>query len=297
MARRGLALAASLPSLGAMAVAMVSVQIGASFAKRLFPVVGAQGVTALRVSLAALILAVLLRPWRRPVPHRAWPPRAWIALGGYGVSLGLMNLLFYSALQTIPLGIAVALEFTGPLGVAVLSSRRRIDFLWIGLAVLGLLALLPLAKQAHPLDPLGVGLALAAGVCWGLYIIFGQKAGSAHGSQATAIGMIIATIVVLPAGIAQAGAGLLAPHTIEAAIGVAILSSVLPYSLEMFALSRIPVRVFGVLMSVEPAIASLMGLLLLHEALNLRQCLAIGAIMAASLGVTLTMDRDGRAPA
>jgi inner membrane transporter RhtA len=285
--RRGAVLAASLPSLGAMAVAMVSVQIGASFAKQLFPAVGAQGATALRVSLAALILTLLLRPWRRPIP-----PRAWIVLGGYGVSLGLMNLLFYSALQTIPLGIAVALEFTGPLGVAVLSSRRRIDFLWIGLAVLGLLALLPLSRQAHPLDPVGIGLALAAGLCWGLYIVFGQKAGSAHGSQATAIGMIIAAIVVVPVGVAQTGAALFAPQVVEAAIGVAILSSVLPYSLEMFAMSRIPVRVFGVLMSVEPAIAALMGLLLLHETLNLRQCLAIVAIMAASLGTTVTMGGD-----
>lgn len=281
-------IASRLPALAAMGVAMVSVQIGASFAKSLFPLVGAQGTTALRVGLAALILTLVLRPWRKPVAQGQWP-----VLVAYGVTLGLMNLFFYSALQSIPLGIAVALEFTGPLGVAVLASRRAIDFLWIALAAAGLLALLPLGAETQGLDPMGVLLALAAGLCWGLYIVFGQKAGAAHGAQATAFGMIIAAMVVAPIGLIQAGSALFAPSLLASAFGVAVLSSVLPYSLEMFALARIPTRVFGVLMSVEPAIAALMGLLILHETLNLRQGLAIAAIMAASLGTTLTMAGDG----
>jgi inner membrane transporter RhtA len=283
-------LASSIPSLAAMGGAMISVQIGAAFAKGLFPVVGAQGATALRVTLAAIILAAVLRPWRSRVA-----PGAWRVLIGYGVSLGVMNLLFYSALQTIPLGVAVALEFSGPLGVAVLASRRWIDFLWIALAIAGLLALAPLWKQAHPLDPVGILLALGAGLCWALYIVFGQKAGTAHGSQATGVGMIIAAMVALPVGLLHAGAALFSPAIFVSAVAVAILSSVLPYTLEMFALTRMPVRVFGTLMSLEPALAALMGWLILHEALNPRQALAIAAIMVASLGTTLTMG-GGKAP-
>lgn len=184
-------LATALPSLAAMGSAMVSVQVGAAFAKRLFPLVGAQGATALRVTLAALILLAVLRPWRKPLDRKAWP-----VLAAYGLSLGLMNACFYAALSTIPLGIAVALEFAGPLAVAVLASRHGTDFLWIALAVLGLAALLPLGHQSQSLDPLGIALALGAGFFWALYIVFGQKAGTAHGSQATAIGMAIAALVV-----------------------------------------------------------------------------------------------------
>jgi len=276
----------SLPALAGIATAMVSVQIGASFAKSLFPAVGAQGATALRVTIAALILAAVFRPWRNLPPRSAWP-----VLGGYGLALGVMNLSFYTALQTIPLGVAVALEFTGPLAVAVLSSRRWIDFLWIALAVAGLAILLPIWKQAHPINPLGVGFALGAGVCWALYIVFGNRAGAAHGPGATAIGMVIAALVVLPVGVAQAGTALLSPALLPVALGVALLSSVLPYSFEMFALTRIPIRVFGTLMSAEPAIAGVMGWLILHERLTAPQWAAIGAIMAASLGATLTMGR------
>lgn len=283
-------LAAALPSLGAMGFAMISVQIGAAFAKGLFPIVGPLGTTALRVAIAAAILVAVLRPWRTRVAREAWP-----VLAGYGLTLGLMNLLFYSALSRIPLGIAVALEFTGPLGVAVLASRRWIDFLWIGLAVAGLLGLLPVGDQAQPLDPTGIVIALGAGLCWGLYIVFGQMAGTAHGAQATAIGMVFAAAVAVPVGLMQAGASLFTPAILGSAVVVAVLSSVLPYSLEMYALVRMPKRVFGVLMSVEPAVAALIGLLVLHEALSPRQGLAIAAIMAASLGTTLSLRTDRRA--
>lgn len=283
-------LAGAFAPLAAVGVAILSVQSGASLAKGLFPILGAQGTAALRVGFAALILGAVVRPWRNPPQARAWP-----VLAAYGAALGLMNLVFYAALQRIPLGVAVAVEFTGPLGLAVLSSRRWIDFLWIALAAAGLLTLLPLWRQPHPLDPAGVVLALAAGVCWAAYIVFGRAAGTAHGPQATSLGMLVAALVVVPFGLVHPSAAMLEPRVLATGLGVAVLSSVLPYSLEMFALTRIPVRVFGVLMSLEPAGAALMAWIILREALSLRQVLAILAIMAASLGVTLTLSA-GKAP-
>ena len=279
--------ALNLPALAAMGGSMVSVQLGASLAEGLFPAVGAQGATALRVGLAAVILLLAFRPWRRRPPRGAWP-----ALLGYGLSLGAMNLLFYSALQTVPLGVAVALEFVGPLTVAVLGSRRRLDFACVALAAGGIVALSPLGGQLHAPPLTGVALALGAGACWGLYIVFGERAGSAHGAQATAIGMTVAALLVVPVGVAAAGAALLNPAIWAPALGVAMLSSVAPYTLEMFALTRIPVRVFGTLMSLEPAVAALAGLVVLHERLGLRACAAIGAIMVASLITTLSLRPD-----
>jgi inner membrane transporter RhtA len=270
-----------------MGVAMVSVQFGAAFAKRLFPVVGAEGATAMRVSLAAVMLVALMRPWRR------WPTkRAWPVLLAFGVALGAMNLCFYAALQTIPLGIAVGLEFIGPLAVAMLASRRGIDFLWIALAAAGLAVLLPLGHSAEGLDPRGVALALGAGVFWGLYIVLGKKAGAGGGGEATAVGMVVAAIVVAPIGLARADMALFTPSILLTGAVVALFSSAAPYSLEMFAMRHMPTRVFGTLMSAEPAIATLMGLALLGERLTLRQGLAIGAIILASVGATVTMRGD-----
>jgi len=276
--------------LAAITISMVSVQAGAAWAKHLFPIVGATGTTALRVGLAAVVLTLVVRPWRG-----GFPKQDWLVLIVYGASLGLMNLLFYSALQTIPLGVAVAIEFIGPLGVAVAASRRATDFLWIILAVAGLLALLPLWKQAGALDPAGVLLALGAGGCWALYIVFGQKAGAAHGAKTTAWGMLIATLIALPVGLAHAGFALFSPVILVGGLGVAFFSSVVPYTFEMFALTRLSSRLFGTLMSLEPAVAALFGLILLHEALTSVQCAAIGVIMMASFGTVLTA-RGERTP-
>ncbi len=264
--------------------AMFSTQFGTAFAKSLFPAVGAVGVTTLRVGIAAIFLTVLWRPWRNPPERTTWP-----ILAAYGVALGLMNLTFYLALRTLPLGVGVAVEFVGPLSVAVLSSRRTLDFLWIALAVAGLALLLPIWRQAHPLDPVGLAFMLAAGACWAGYIVFGQRAGRAHGRAATGIGMVVAAIVVIPFGIVSAGAKLLAPAILLPGAAVALMASVIPYSLEMFALTRLPVRVFGTLLSLAPAVAALMGWLVLHEALSPVQILAITAIVAASLGATLSL--------
>ncbi|MGE8065901.1 threonine/homoserine exporter RhtA [Pseudomonas sp. NPDC089569] len=277
-------LASTLFSVGLLLIAMASIQSGASLAKSMFPVIGAQGTTTLRLIFASVIMLLLLRPWRAKLTARS--------LGTvivYGMALGGMNFLFYMSLRTVPLGIAVALEFTGPLAVAIYASRRAIDFLWIALASAGLLLLIPTGATSAAIDPLGVGYALGAGACWALYILFGQKAGADNGVQTAALGVMIAALFVAPIGIIHAGATLLTPSLIPVAIGVAILSTALPYTLEMVALTRMPARTFGTLMSIEPAFGALSGLLFLHEYLSLSQWMAILCIILASIGATMTM--------
>lgn len=209
----------------------------------------------------------------------------------YGLVLGSMNLLFYEALARIPLGIAVALEFTGPLALSAFSSRRALDIVWVVLAAGGLLLLTPWTGVDR-LDPLGVAFALTAGVCWAAYIVAGTKAGAAHGARATALGCAVAAIAIAPFGIVQAGSTLFNPAVLGPALGVAVLSTAIPYTLEMIVLGRMPMRVFGVLMSVEPAIAALAGYLVLHQVLSLPQLAAIVAVTAASAGVAITARRD-----
>jgi inner membrane transporter RhtA len=264
-------------------VAMFSFQIGAVVAKQLFPAVGASGATALRLFFASLMLLAAWRPWRiRPSMREA---RTIVI---YGLAMGWMNLFFYLSLDRIPLGIAVALEFTGPLAVSIATSRRAVDFVWIVLAVLGLSALLPLGVAAKPLAPWGVAFGLAAGVCWALYIVFGQKAGNAHGGQTAALGTLAGAIVIVPIGMAHAGTALWSPALLPTACVLALLSSALPYSLEMYALTRVPTRTFGVLMSGDPALAALSGLAFLHETLSVVQWAAIASIMLASAGSAAT---------
>jgi inner membrane transporter RhtA len=263
---------------------MASIQLGAATAQRLFPVVGAQGATALRVSLAAVILLLIRRP-----SLKALTAAHAQAIVLYGVALGGMNLLFYLSLKTIPLGVAVAVEFTGPLVVAAASHRGRLDILWLALAAAGLAALAPLSSSASTLDPVGLAYALSAGVFWGLYILFGRRAGAAGAGAATAWGMVVAACVVVPFGLAHAGAALFAPALLPLALGVAVLSSALPYSLEMFALTRLPRATFGTLMSLEPAVGALFGWLLLGQHLTLRQQAAIACIILASAGATASL--------
>jgi len=275
-----------LVPLAALLVAMVSVQTGAALVKGLFPRVGVAGATTLRLALASVMLLAVWRPWRR-LP-KARETRSLLI---YGVAMGIMNLCFYSALARIPLGIAVALEFSGPLAVAMAASHRAVDFAWVALAALGLVALLPLGLAHEPLSPAGIAFALAAGGCWALYIVFGQKAGSLHGGMTAALGTVIGALVIIPFGLAQAGAALLDPGLLPIACAVALLSSALPYSLEMFALTRLPTRTFGVLMSGEPALGALSGWCFLHEHLSLVQWAAVASIMLASAGSTITSRR------
>jgi inner membrane transporter RhtA len=271
--------------IAAVVVAMVCFQLGATLAKGLFPIVGAGGTAALRLAIAALILLAVWRPW-----HIRFTRRQLGIVIVYGVAMGWMNFFFYLALSYIPLGITMALEFTGPLGVALFASRRPIDFLWILLAALGLIALLPLGFGGAPLSVLGVAYALAAGVCWALYILFGRRAGAAHGGQITSWGTVIGALVIVPIGFAHSGTQLFSPPILPMAIGVAVLSSALPYSLEMFAMPRIPTRTFGVLMSLNPALGAFSGLIFLGESLTLIQWMAIASIVAASAGSAATRE-------
>jgi inner membrane transporter RhtA len=273
---------AALP-IALLVVAMACFQLGAAFAKGLFPAVGAAGATALRMALAALMLLVVWRPWRLRMNRREIA-----VMVIYGLALGWMTLFFYLSLRSIPLGITLALEFTGPLALAMAASRRYVDFVWIFIAVAGLLALLPLGAGAKPLDTAGVIYGLAAGLCWALYIFFGRKAGAAHGGQITALGMSIGAIVILPIGIAEAGARLFSPAILPVALVVALLSSAVPYSLEMFAMPRLPTRTVGVLMSLDPAMGALSGLFFLGERLSAVQWAAIATVMMASVGSAAT---------
>ena len=265
-------------------IAMLSIQSGASLAKSLFPLVGAPGVTALRIVLGTAILVVIFKPWRLRFKKEQRLPLLF-----YGLSLGAMNYQFYLSIQTIPLGIAVALEFTGPLAVALFSSRRPVDFIWVVLAVLGLWFLLPLGQSVSEIDLTGAALALGAGACWAVYILTGQRAGEEHGPATVALGSLIAAIVFVPIGMAQATESIWQWSVMPIGLAVAILSTALPYSLEMIALTRLPTRIFGTLMSMEPALAAISGMVFLGETLTLTQTLALCSIIAASMGSTLTM--------
>jgi inner membrane transporter RhtA len=280
-------LRAALPY-AALLGAIVSLCVGTSLAKSLFPLVGAQGTSAYRVGFSALVLCLIWRPWRAPPGGRDLA-----AVMVYGAVMGGMNLCFYMALRTIPLGVAIAIEFSGPLGLALLHARRPSHFAWIGLAVLGLALLLPLGDASLALDPVGVAFAAVAAVFWALYIVAGQRTGHLHGGQSVALGMATAALVVAPFGLVAAGAKLLDPAALGLGLVVALVSSALPYSLEMVALRGIPKRSFGVMASLEPAVGALAGLLLLGEHLVGRQWLAIVLVVAASIGAALS-DQAGR---
>ncbi|HDR2754095.1 MULTISPECIES: threonine/homoserine exporter RhtA [Enterobacter] len=270
-------------------IAMLSIQSGASLAKSLFPLVGAPGVTALRIVLGTAILVVIFKPWRLRFKKEQRLPLLF-----YGLSLGAMNYMFYLSIQTIPLGIAVALEFTGPLAVALFSSRRPVDFIWVVLAVLGLWFLLPLGQDVSQIDLTGAALALGAGACWAVYILTGQRAGEEHGPATVALGSLIAAIVFVPIGMAQATESIWQWSVMPIGLAVAILSTALPYSLEMIALTRLPTRIFGTLMSMEPALAAISGMVFLGETLTFTQTLALCSIIAASMGSTLTLRRESK---
>ena len=268
---------------------MVFTQTGASFAKMLFPLVGPAGATAMRLTLAALVLITVFRPWRQRLDGRQW--RAVLLYGG---AMGAMNLFFYAALEHIPLGIAVALEFTGPLAVALFGARKPLDFFWIGLAVAGFALLLPWGGASDHISPIGIVLALCAGACWAGYIIFGQRAGTGGGPHIAALGVGTAAAIALPFGLATAGTVLFDPALLPLGLAIALLSSAIPYALDMVALPHIPARLFGILMSGQPAFAALSGLVLLHETLAAPQIAGIAAIMAASIGATLTIARRSK---
>jgi inner membrane transporter RhtA len=267
-----------MPAMVLVLGAISSVQFGAALAKTLFDEIGAGGTVFVRVLFAALVLALIWRPRVAGLGRR----EALLAVL-FGLTLAGMNLAFYSALDRIPLGITVTLEFVGPLGVAVAGSRGALDLLWVGLAAAGILLLSDFGTT--DLDGLGVALALFAGCLWAAYILLSARVGQVFpGGSGLALAMVVAAVLLCPVGVADAGADLFVPWILAAGAAVAILSSVIPYSLELEALRRIPPGVFGVLMSLEPAVAALAGFVVLGEGLVPRELVAILLVVAASAG-------------
>jgi inner membrane transporter RhtA len=270
-----------VPPLALVLTGIVSVQFGAALATTLFADLGPSGTVLLRIGFAALIMYVAVRPrWRDY-------GRADLRLVGvFGFALAVMNLSFYEALDRIPLGIAVTIEFAGPLAVAVIGSRRPRDLLWAFLAGAGIL-LLANPGAANGIDPTGVGFALIAGVCWAGYIVLAERAGPRfQGSDGVTMAMVVAAVFPIVPGVIEAGDALLDPTTLALGAGVGLLSSAIPYSLETEALRRIPRQVFSVLMSLEPAVAALAGFLILGQDLVVREIVAIGLVVAASVGAS-----------
>ena len=267
-----------IPPTALVLIGIVSVQVGSALAKHLFSAVGPFGMVALRLFFAA---AVLVLSWR---PALRMSRRAWTVVISYGVILGSMNLCFYLALARIPLGIAVTIEFLGPLAVALAGSRRWVDVFWALLAAAGVVLLM---EGRGDLNLAGFVFALAAGTFWGLYILLGAALGRhTTGGNGLALGMAAAAIIAVPFGVAESGMALIQPWVLVAGLGVALLSSVIPYSVELEALRKMPPRVFGILMSLEPAMAALIGLIVLHEALHWSQWIAVVCVVVASAGAT-----------
>jgi inner membrane transporter RhtA len=271
-----------VPPIGLVLTGVTSIQFGAALAATLFDDLGPAGVSVLRLGFAAAMLVALFRP------HVRGRGRDALRLAAlFGLALGAMNLAFYEALDRIPLGVAVTIEFAGPLGVAVATSRRRLDLVWAGLAAVGIVVLSD--PFGGGLDTVGLILALTAAACWGAYILIAQRASRVYdGSEGLALAMVVAALVPLVPGIAQGGADLLHPAFLALGAGVALLSSVIPYSLETEALRRLPANVFGVLMSLEPAVAALAGLVVLGQSLGARDLVAMAFVVAASIGVSRT---------
>ncbi len=271
---------------------LITLCAGTSLAKGLFPHVGAEGTTTYRLLFSTLLLMAFWRPWRRKWTWAEAPP-----LMLFGATLGAMNLLFYGAIATLPFGLAIAIEFSGPLAVALWSSKKPIDYLWVTLAVAGLGLILPLGDSFNlggdnrAIDPVGMAFALGAGMCWAGYIVLGQRVADRFGALATPMGMMVAALLVLPFGISVAGASLLNVTWMLAGLGIALLSSAIPYSLEMYSLKHLPKQSFSILLSLEPAVGALAGWWVLSEQLSTQQISAIGLIMIASMGSAMTAGR------
>jgi len=260
--------------------AIASVQSGAAIATKLFPAVGPGGAVLLRLVVSAVLLGALVRPRVRGIERANL-----IAVIAFGVVLAAMNGLFYLALDRIPLGVAVTFEFLGPLAVAIAGSRRALDLLWVALAAVGVGLL---TSGGGNLDAVGVVFALSAGVCWAAYILLSQRVGKVFpGMSGLAIALAVASVVIAPYGIVAGGSALVRPSVLGKGAAIAVLSSAVPYSLELAALRRLRAATFGVLMSLEPAMAALSGAVFLHQHLRLHEWLAVGAVMAASIGATL----------
>jgi inner membrane transporter RhtA len=260
---------------------LISLCVGSSYAKQLFDQGGIEGVSALRIGLSLGLLLIAIRPWRV-----RWTSADFVPLSIYGFTLGLMNLLFYESIGRIPLGVAIAIEFTGPLAVAIWNSRRLLDGMWVALVVAGLLILFPWPGQdvVASLDPKGVAFALAAAVCWALYIVQGQRVARRYGVHAVSVGMVFAALLVVPVGLAQPQTVILQPVWWWPGLIVALFSSAIPYGLEIYALRHLPKHTFSICLSLEPVVGTVAAWVMLGESLSGTQLLAIALIMVASIG-------------
>lgn len=275
----------NIPPIYAVLLAIISVQCGAAIAKSLFPAIGAAGTASLRIGISAIILLIAYRP-----NLKAITPKQWKIVVPYGLSLGAMNLIFYLAIERIPIGLAVTLEFIGPLLVAIIGSRRLIDYCWVLLAAAGIVLIAPWTSDG--LDLLGVFYALLAGALWASYIVLGGKISQImNGGQAVSTGMLFAAILILPFGLYENGLANLTPKFLGMGIALALLSSAIPFTLEMKALGQLPPRTFSILMSLEPAAASVCAFIFLQEHLTFSQILAVLCVVIASVGSTLTAKR------
>ncbi|MRX70495.1 inner membrane transporter RhtA [Flavobacterium resistens] len=272
----------NLPPVQAVLLAIISVQCGAAIAKTLFPTLGAAGTASIRIGVSAIILLLVYRPNLKAITKTQWK-----VVIPYGLSLGAMNLIFYFAIERIPIGLAVTLEFIGPLLLAIIGSKRLIDYLWVLLAGIGILLIAPWTNER--LDTLGVLFALIAGALWAAYIVFGGKISKImNEGTAVSTGMLLAAILVLPFGIFENGLANLTPRLFGMGVALALLSSAIPFTLEMKALGKLPPRTFSILMSLEPAAASICAFIFLEENLSFYEILAVVCVVIASAGSTLT---------
>ena len=275
----------NIPPIPAVLFAIISVQSGAAIAKTLFPAIGAAGTASLRIGISAIILLAVYRPNLFKIT-----PNQWKIVISYGLSLGAMNLIFYLAIERIPIGLAVTLEFIGPLLVAVIGSKRLIDYLWVLLATAGIVLIAPWSNNG--IDLLGVLFALLAGALWAAYIVLGTKVSKImKGGDAVATGMLFASILIVPFGILENGLTNLTPTFLYLGIALALLSSAIPFTLEMKALAQLPARTFSILMSLEPAAASIFAFIFLQEYLTFNEILAVVFVVIASVGSTITSKR------
>lgn len=273
----------SIPAIPAVLLSMLSVQSGSSIAKGLFPVLGASGTCSLRIGLSAIILALINRPNLRGLTLKQW---FYCAL--YGVFLGGMNIFFYLGISRIPLGLGVTIEFVGPLSLALICSRKLKDVAWALLACLGILLIVPWGG-GEGIDLIGLLCALLAGTCWALYIVMGGVVSKlATSKQAVTIGLFFATLFILPFGLFSGDLKALNGGYFLLALGVAIFSSAIPFTLDFIGLQKLPAKTFSILMSLHPAFAALFGFLFLNEYLSLNQSLSIICVIIASIGTTLT---------
>ncbi|AJA70636.1 DMT family transporter [Myroides odoratimimus] len=268
-------------SVAAALTSMMCVQGGASVAKQLFPVVGATGTTALRIGISAIFLNIINRP-----KISKFSKKEWLYCGLFGGSIALMNMIFYLAIQRIPLGLGVTIEFIGPLFLALFLSRKVLDIVWALFACAGILLIVP--WQTNNVDIIGLGLAATAGVFWACYIVMGSKVSKEmNTNHAVSVGLVFATFIVVPVALFMGGLEKLTWGSLGLGVLVAILSSALPFSLDLVALKKLPAKTFSILTSLQPAFAAMSGLLFLKEHLTMTQWISIACVITASVGSTI----------